>query len=132
MGATGLPVKPLLPILGKPTLAYLIERLKLIKRLNEIVLATTSHSRDDRVAELSNQLNVGCFRGSEGDVLGRVLGATQAYQVDIILENTGDCILLDLEITQHCIDEYFSNKVGYRSSKNYVGGIKPLPFQHPL
>ena len=42
-------------------------------------------------------MNVGCFRGSEDDVLNRVLTASQHYAADIIVEITGDCPLIEAE-----------------------------------
>ncbi len=128
MGSSRLPGKPLLPILGRPTLEFLIERLKRVNRLDEIVVATTNNSRDDVLETLAHGLRVGCFRGSEEDVLGRVLGAAQTYQADVIVEITGDCTLIDPSVVQHCINEYFSSGVDYVASKNYVGGMNTQVF----
>ena len=128
MGSTRLPGKTLRPILGKPSLEFLIERLKRVKNIDEVVIATTIGFGDDGVETLARHLNVGCFRGSEEDVLGRVLGAAQSYQADVIVEITGDCVLIDPEITQYCIDEYFSSGADYVSSKNYVGGMNTQIF----
>ena len=128
MGSSRLPGKTLRPILGRPTLEFLIERLKRVNRLDEIVVATTNNPRDDVVETLAHRLKVGCFRGSEEDVLGRVLGAAQTYQADVIVEITGDCPLIDPSVVQHCINEYFSRGVDYVASKNYVGGMNTQVF----
>jgi spore coat polysaccharide biosynthesis protein SpsF len=95
MKSSRLPGKVLKPILGKPMLELLIERIKQARRIDQIVVATTESASDDRIDALTQSLNVGCFRGSEEDVLDRVLKAAQRYSADIIVEITGDCPLIE-------------------------------------
>ena len=45
-------------------------------------MATTVNASDDCIAELTQRLHVGCFRGDERDVLGRVVGAAVAHGTD--------------------------------------------------
>jgi len=104
--STRLPGKILLPILGKPMLELLIERLKRSKYLDKIVVATTQNPSDDPVEQLADRIGVGCFRGSEDDVLDRVLRAAHAYEADVIVEITGDCPLIDPEILDKVISTY--------------------------
>lgn len=128
MTSTRLPGKVLLSACRKPLLAHLVERLQRVPSLTAIVVATTVNGTDDPVMELCNKLGVGCFRGSEEDVLGRVLGAAQANKADVIVEITGDCPAIDPEIVQHCIDEYFATGADYVSTRNYVGGMNTQVF----
>ena len=53
--------------------------------------------------DLCNKLEIGYFRGSEEDVLRRVLGAARTSGADVIVEITGDCTFLDLDIIQKSI-----------------------------
>ena len=128
MTSTRLPGKVLLPVCGKPLLAHLIERLQRVPSLDAIVVATTVNSTDEPIVELAHRLGVGCFRGSEEDVLGRVLGAAQAYGADVIVEITGDCPAIDPDIVQRCIDEYFATGADYVSNTNYAGGMNTQVF----
>jgi spore coat polysaccharide biosynthesis protein SpsF len=116
MTSSRLPGKVLLQSAGKPMLAHMIERLRRVPSLSGIVVATTVNQADDPIVALANQLGVGVWRGSEDDVLARVLDAAQAYQADVIVETTGDCPLLDPEIVEACIDEWRSAKVDYVSN----------------
>lgn len=128
MASNRLPGKVLLPACNKPLLSHLIERLQRVPSLDAIVVATTINNTDDPIVELSNKLKVGCFRGSENDVLSRVLGAAQAYGADVIVEITGDCPVIDPDIVQHCIDEYFVTGADYVTTRNYVEGMNTQVF----
>ncbi len=116
MTSSRLPGKILLPIGGRPALELLIERLKRSRYLDSIVVATTTNSTDDPTAALARRLGVGCFRGSETDVLGRVLGAAQSVRADMIVEITGDCPFVDWRLVDRGITEFFSREVDYASN----------------
>lgn len=116
MASTRLPGKVLLPVAGQPLLAHLIERLQRVPRLDQIVIATTTNPEDEPIVHLAGKVGVGCFRGSEEDVLGRVLGAARAYRADVIVEITGDCPAIDPEIIQTCIDAYLETQADYVSN----------------
>lgn len=107
----------MLPILGKPVLELMIERIKRVPSIDAIIIATTSNATDDCLKELAERLGVFCFRGSEEDVMGRVLGAAQAYDVDVIVELTGDCPMIDPMVVEECIVAYHRSGVDYVSNR---------------
>lgn len=111
MGSTRLPGKVLLPLGGKPVLERLIERVSMAKYLDDIVVATSSKENDDPIVELCEKLGVNVYRGSENDVMARVLGAAQNSSTDIICELMGDSpftdpVLIDLAIAAHLAGKY--------------------------
>ena len=116
MTSTRLPGKHMLPVFGKPMLELLIERLKRANVLDQIVVATTQNSMDDVIEELAHRLGVGCFRGSEPDVLDRVLRAAHANEADVIVEITGDCPLIDPTIIDQVVRIYQKNIFDYVSN----------------
>jgi spore coat polysaccharide biosynthesis protein SpsF len=71
---------------------------------------------------LAQGLDVGYFRGSEEDVLSRVLHAAEKYKADIIVEITGDCPLADHRVVSSAIELYLNNKCDYASN------IEPVTF----
>jgi hypothetical protein len=83
MTSTRLPGKVLLEAAGKPLLEHMVERLRRARTLDGIVVATTTEASSDPIAELARRLGIGCFRGSEDDVLARVLGAAQAHGIHL-------------------------------------------------
>lgn len=95
MTSTRLPGKVLKPVLGKPLLTYLIERLRRAKTADGIVIATTVNAADEPIVELCENLNVPCFRGSEEDVLGRYFLAAKECGATRVVRVTSDCPLLD-------------------------------------
>jgi spore coat polysaccharide biosynthesis protein SpsF len=123
MRSTRLPGKVLMPILGKPMLELMIERLRRARTLDGIVVATTDGEADQPIADLAERLGVGCFRGSEDDVLGRVLGAARAYGADVIVETTGDCPLHEPALIDKVVSDF---RMG---GADFVSNI--LPYSTP-
>jgi spore coat polysaccharide biosynthesis protein SpsF len=113
MRSSRLPGKVLLPILGQPMLARMIERLSRVRRADGIVVATTDDPADGPIADLAHRLGVGCFRGSEEDVMDRVLRAAQAAGAELIVETTADCPLIDPGVVDQVIQTFRSNPVDY-------------------
>jgi spore coat polysaccharide biosynthesis protein SpsF len=109
MGSTRLPGKTLMEVAGKPLLEHLIERLKKAKRIDEIVVATTTCSEDNAIEELCRRLQVGCFRGSSDDVLDRVSKALEHFGADLHIEIHGDGPLLDWRVIDRAVQIYESS-----------------------
>lgn len=113
MGSTRLPGKVLLPAAGKPMLVHLIDRLKQVPSLHEIVLATTTNAADDVLAALAEREGIRWWRGSEDDVLGRVLSAAQSVEAVVIVETLGDCPLLDPALVEQVVQTWLHNECDY-------------------
>ena len=116
MASTRLPGKVLLPLCGRPALAKLIERARLSRMIDGIVVATTQSTEDDAICALAVSEGVGCFRGSMDDVMGRVLDAARAASADIIVELTGDNPLVDPAIVDLAVASYLVSGADYMSN----------------
>ena len=116
MKSTRLPQKVLLDIGGKPALEYMIDRVKRSKLVDTIVVATTINDSDLPIIDLCNKIGCKYFRGSEEDVLRRVLDAARSVSADIIVELTGDCPFVDPEIIDEVVELYFSGDYDYASN----------------
>lgn len=126
MTSTRLPGKVLMPVLGQPILYYLIERLKSISQVDEIVLATTVNSQDDALEDFARSNNIHCYRGSEDDVMLRVIEAVQSINGNTIVEITGDCPILDVDVVSQVISLYQYSDVKYASNahvRSYPDGM---------
>lgn len=113
MGSSRLPGKVLKKFGDRASLELMIERIKKSKLLNEVVIATTTSAQDDKIVELAERISCKYFRGSENDVLDRVLMAAQSVGADIIVELTGDCPFLDGELIDEAVQAYLDKKVDY-------------------
>ena len=109
MTSSRLPGKVLMKVLGKPILYYLVERLKQVSLLDDIVLATTTNSDDDSLVKFANNEGIQSYRGSEDDVMGRVIGAAESVDADLIVEITGDCPIIYPSIVEQTIQTYINN-----------------------
>ena len=116
MTSSRLPGKVLADVGGMPMLEMMVRRLKRSQTLSGICLATTTSAEDDPLADLAGRLGVMHFRGSEDDVLARVVGAAQASEADVIVETTGDCPMIDPAILDGCVLSYFSSTCHYCSN----------------
>ena len=103
MGSTRLPGKVLKDIGGKPMLQRQIERIKHSRLIDEIIIATTSSVKDEPIVALSEKLGVKVFRGSEEDVLGRIVGLLRVHQVELHVELIGDSPFSDAQIIDEVI-----------------------------
>src|SRR5689334_25311398 len=73
--STRLPGKVLRDLVGAPMLERQIERVLRAKSIGKLVVATSTDSSDDAVADLCRRLGVACHRGPLDDVLARFAGA---------------------------------------------------------
>lgn len=108
MGASRLPGKVLADVCGGPAIARQVERMRGAKRLDEIVLATTVNATDDVLATWAEAAGVRFFRGSEEDVLGRVVGAQAAASADICVPVCGDCPLIDPAVIDRAVAAFLA------------------------
>jgi len=95
MGSSRLPGKVLAEIQGKEMIAWVVERARLARLLDAVVVATTVDTHDDAVAGLCETRGYPCVRGRATDVLYRYVQAAEMYRADIVVRLTGDCPLID-------------------------------------
>jgi len=113
LGSTRLPGKTMKELAGKPLLGHLISRIKKSKYIEDIIIATTTQERDDRIVQFAAENNLKFFRGDEDDVLDRFYQAAVTWQCETIVRVTPDCPMLDPQITDRVILEYLSGRYDY-------------------
>lgn len=111
MGSTRLPGKVLMSIQGKPAIQRLVDRLRMCLSVDDIVVATTTNANDDPLEKWCSDYGVACFRGSEKDVLNRVVEAHRYMRSDIVVEITGDCPLTDPHIVDLGVETFLFHSV---------------------
>lgn len=129
MGSTRLPGK-VLKLLDKDekVLDVLIKRMKLCKKVDEIIIATTPNKQNSLIIDVTKTYNVSYFIGSEENVLERYYEAAKQYNLDIIIRITSDCPFVDPKLMDEMIIFYKNNNFDYvrnvDQSTNFVRGFE--------
>lgn len=131
MGSRRLPGKVLMDLLNKPMLSWQIESLKKLKI--PIVVASSSSDIDDPIEQLTTNLGVFCFRGSEDDVYSRFKAAIEVYPATNILRVTGDCPLVSPAVITKLLHLHIESKSDYSSNflvRSFPDGLDVEVFTH--
>lgn len=91
-----LPGKALEPIGGCSMLERCLRRL-IAGGVARVVLATTRSRQNDALAHIAERIGVPVFRGHATDVLARVVGAADAFDLDPVVRATGDNPAVDIQ-----------------------------------
>jgi len=114
--STRLPGKVLMDIEGKPMLWHVINRLKLSKKINEIILAIPNTKENDILEKFAKDNKVKYFKGSEEDVLSRYYEAAKEFKSDIVVRITSDCPLIDPQVVDLVIEKHLNSGADYTSN----------------
>src|SRR3989344_4100800 len=136
MTSTRLPGKIMMPLAGKPVMAHMIERHRRSRYTDEVVVATTVNAADDPVVALCERMRCQYFRGSEADVLGRIVEAGIAHKADILIQGMADSPLVDWRIVDRLVKmleegtfDITSNEFG---EEKYPDGFDMRVYRFPV
>ena len=101
--------------LGNQTLInFLIERLKISKKIDKIVIAAPKN-KENKIIEKKLK-NVDIFFGNEEDVLDRYYQAAKKFKANTIIRICGDCPFIDYRIIEKIIKIYEFKNLDYVSN----------------
>jgi spore coat polysaccharide biosynthesis protein SpsF len=116
VGSTRLPGKVLKPLIGRPMIEWLLQRLKRLEPF-PLFLATSEKIENQPLVVLAHKENVSAFQGSEEDVLDRFFQIVQKTTCDVVVRITGDCPLVDPEMIKSALLLFSSlSQVDYLSN----------------
>lgn len=110
MGSTRLPGKVLLPLAGRPVIWHVVERSRRSRLAAQVIVATSSSGADDALALWAGEHAVPVFRGSEEDVLSRLVGAARAFGFDAVARVTADCPLMDPDVIDLVVGKFLDSR----------------------
>lgn len=113
MGSSRYPGKTLAMVGSAPLLEILLQRLNMSRMLGDVIVATTTHPRDDCIVQLCQEAGINCFRGDEENVLSRYIRAAQKFDIDEVVRVTGDNPLTDIELMDELITLHIEEKADY-------------------
>jgi spore coat polysaccharide biosynthesis protein SpsF len=108
MGSTRLSGKVMREIKGKTVLQHVIERVQQSALVDDIIIATTIHERDNIIEREALNCGVKVYRGSEDDVLSRYYYAAKENAIDLVIRITSDCPLIDPFVINEVINSYMT------------------------
>lgn len=124
MSSHRLPGKVMREIQGKPMIGHLLERLSLSRRIDKMVLATSTTPENDKMCAYVQKIGVDVCRGSENDVLDRYYQVARIYNPKIIIRITGDCPLIDPKVCDEVIRSFQSENLDYmKTGPTFAEGI---------
>lgn len=110
------PKKVLSKIENYPMIWHVINRIKTIEIVDKIVLITTTDREDKKLVRIANESNIESFVGHPTNVLKRHYDCALKFDADPIIRITGDCPLIDPNITEMIIDFFQKNNFDYVSN----------------
>jgi spore coat polysaccharide biosynthesis protein SpsF (cytidylyltransferase family) len=126
MSSSRLPGKTLADVEGEPLLELLLRRLTRARRIDSVIVATSTDSLDDAVVRLALTVGVEVSRGPREDVLGRFLIAIGERRGPIV-RVTGDCPLIDPVVVDETVERF-----GSTSGCAYASNVHPRSFPDGL
>lgn len=121
--STRLPLKVIKEIHGRPMIKHMLDRLKLAKRPEEIVICTSRVEQDNQLVEIASQEGIESFRGDADDVLLRLLNAADHFGVETIINCTADNPFVDPIYIDKLYDFHIAQKNDFTKIEGLPWGV---------
>ncbi|NMC06069.1 MAG: acylneuraminate cytidylyltransferase [Candidatus Lokiarchaeota archaeon] len=111
---------------GISVLAQIIRRVKLCKRVEKIIVATTDEKEDEAIVEIAQKEGVDFFKGDLNDVLSRFYNAAARFGLDHVVRITGDCPCIDPTVIDELVSLHLSQGGDYSSNvleRSFIHGL---------
>ena len=115
-GSSRLPNKIFKQIGEITVLKYLINRIKLSKNTEQIIIATTDNIKDKKIIDFCNNEKIKYYIGDEQNVLKRFYDCALHFKATTIIRITSDCPFADPEIIDIMINKFHQKNIDYISN----------------
>lgn len=112
MSSTRLPGKVMRPLADKTVLGQVIDRLQRSRRLDAVIIATSTEPEDAPIHAEALHAGALAFRGDLLNVLSRYYHAAREQQLDVVVRITSDCPLIDWEILDQMLAVFHAGLAG--------------------
>jgi spore coat polysaccharide biosynthesis protein SpsF len=116
-----LPMKVIKPLSDIPMIIHMLDRLKLAKTPEEIIICTSTVGQDDPLEQIAEEQGVKCFRGDPDDVILRLTDAAKFYDIETVINCTADNPFVD----PIYIDKLYQHHI---KQENEFSKIEGLPW----
>jgi spore coat polysaccharide biosynthesis protein SpsF len=124
LGSTRLRGKMLMPLGGLPILEWVLRRVVLARRVDQVVLATSDRPADAQLATVAERFGVAVLRGSEEDVLGRFVSAAALARADLVVRVCADNPFIDPDEVDRLIDAFDPTLIDYACNHQHRLGSR--------
>jgi spore coat polysaccharide biosynthesis protein SpsF len=110
MGSRRYPGKMMEVLESAPLIEWVLRRTCRATLLDSVVLATTTHERDNPLVDVAECLGIDVYRGSEEDVLDRYARAAEISEAQTVVRICADRPLVDPDVIDMAIRTYIDHK----------------------
>ena len=125
-GSSRFPDKILKKLDKRNSVELIIDKLKKIKLINNIVIATTNKKKDKILKKIAKDNEIHSFLGSEKNVYSRFVKINKIFNPDYIIRVTSDCPLIENDLIKKGLSKLQNFKY------DYVSNINPPTFPDGL
>jgi len=106
-----MPGKALMPIMGRPAILHLLDRLFASRHLkpHDVILCTTTDQSDDPLISIAESVGARVFRGSRDNIIDRFNSAVAAFGFDAVIQADGDDPCSDTTYMDLCMDRLLAD-----------------------
>src|SRR4051794_35047917 len=123
MGSTELPGKALLPILGRPLLWHVVDRIRRAEQIAEVVVLTTDAPRDMPIRSYCRRQGIEVFAGSERDATDRLYRAAIHHGANPIVRLEAEAAFVDPTLVDRLLSFYADGEFDFAKIATGAGSI---------
>lgn len=112
-GSKRLPNKVMLKLCDKPLIWHVFDRLKWSRKIEQMILATTTNIMDDALVKWAKENSILFYRGSENNVLSRYYNAARCFNASTIVRITSDDPFKDPEVIDMVLEKFENNNLDF-------------------
>ena len=98
---------------GVSMIDFLVQRIKKVSEIDEIYICTSINIVDDVLEDVAIRNDIKIYRGSEDEVIERMISVGDLEQADVLLRITGDNPLTSIEYFPNQIKLLIENDLDY-------------------
>lgn len=130
MNSKRLPGKAMMMIKGKPMIWHIINRIKNIEEISDVIVSTSNTEEDQILCKYLKKNKIKYFSGSENNILERLYHTAKKFGPDSIVKINGDSPLIDPFLIDNGIKKFLSNKNKPDMVTNSMNDTFPMGLQY--
>jgi len=123
MGSTELPGKALLPIMGRPLLWHVVQRLSAAERVAQVVVLTTDSPRDLPIRSYCRRQGIEVFAGHERDATDRLYRAALHYRANPVVTVSAEAAFVDPTVVDRLLALYVEGEFDFAKVATGSGSL---------